>query len=183
MVAALAAFAGCVDDGEGHVAVYVKDAPADEFEEVWLAFHEVRVHAAGGDEDADDDNATEGWIVVSEGNRTINLLDYEEEGSRAFLGDANLSAGRYTQIRLMVTAAWGIDAEGNRTDIRIPNPTVKVVKSFEVEDGETTRLVIDVDLDRSLHGRSDAPVLTPVIGSVDVEKDVEDEGDDVADDG
>lgn len=198
------ALAGCTfpgddGDGTGSASIYVKDAPTDEFSEIHVVFTEVRVHRAeaehsgastsdsmGDNETMDDsmdgmdDNETDDdggdWVTVFENETGVDVDLLNTSGARAaFLGEADLTAGRYTQIRITVEEAYGIDADGGRHDFAVSSGTLKVVRSFDVESGQETRIVLDFDLDRSLHetGHGDWR-MTPVIGKTHVDE-VEDE--------
>lgn len=170
------AFAGCVtgDGGDGSASFYVKDAPSDEFKHVNVTFSEVQVHFAGNgsSEDAADEEGDGQWITVVDEERTVDLLNFQQEDSRAFLGEANLTAGTYTQIRVTVDDAYGISADdGSREDITVSSGTVKVVRSFEIAEGEETRVILDIDLDRSLREQGNGQWrMTPVIGKTIVEE-------------
>lgn len=159
------ALAGCAaTGGEGAVTTYVKDAASDDFQEVQITFDEVEVHFAGN----------ETWVTTVTESRTVDLLSFDESASKAFLGEANLSEGRYTQIRIHVTDAYGIDNNGDRVDITVTQPTAKTAGTFEVVEGETTQVTIDVDLDQSLHEQGPQGWrLTPVIGRIDVRQSVQ----------
>ncbi|HEX9816273.1 MAG TPA: DUF4382 domain-containing protein, partial [Candidatus Thermoplasmatota archaeon] len=117
------------DGGEGDVSFYVKDAPADELKSVFVTFDEVRVHRAGAGDDGlqsvpDDDLSTvddndlssvpdngidadgASWVTIVDSTQTIDLKQFQGD-ARAFLGGSSVEAGKYTQIRIMVTDAYG----------------------------------------------------------------------------
>jgi hypothetical protein len=190
-----AALAGCVtpdqdsddgsdgqaDQGQGDVSFYVKDAPADDFDSVFVTFNRVQVHRAGegGDDDLssvpdddlssvdDDDLSTvpdstlstvpeddledggAGWITIVDSEHTIDLKDYQGD-ARAFLGESAIDAGKYTQIRINVSDVYGMNGT-NRTDFTLPSNTLKIVRPWTVTDGEETVLVVDFDLNESIH--------------------------------
>lgn len=188
-----ATLAGCTANDDGSLSLYVKDAPTDEFDEIHVVFTEVRVHVAGSEADSDD-NATDNgttdgeWITVFENatGQDIDLLAASGDAS-AFLGEADLTAGKYTQIRVIVVRAYGVDAEGAVTEFTVSSGTVKVVGNFEVTGGEETKVTVDFDLDRSIHQQGvlgDSWRMTPVIGQVIVEH-VDDDasGEDVDEEG
>ncbi len=174
-----AALAGCVTSGTGSASIYVKDAATDEFDEIHVVFTKVSVHAAGNDTD----NGTWQTIWENATGRDVDLLDLSGDRA-AFLGEAELASGKYTQIRIEATEAYGIQ-NGTRVAIELANPTLKVVRSFDVEADKETQIVLDFDLDRSVkqngpHGWK----MTPVIGKTTVTV-VEDDasGADVHDEG
>ena len=107
-----------------------------------------------------------GWVVLFSDASGVDVDLLNTTGARAaFLGEADLAAGHYQQVRITVTEAYGIDHDGNRTNITVSSGTLRSVKSFEVEDGEETRVTIDIDLEKSLKQTGNGQWrLTPVIG-------------------
>lgn len=185
----LAAFAGCADldnsgdgddSGEGDVKFYVKDAPADELRAVFVTFNEVKVHRAGEDDSTDEalqsvpdddlstvpDNDIDGddssWVTIVNTTKTIDLKQFQGD-ARAFLGESNVKAGKYTQIRIYVTDSYGEDLEGGRVNVTLSSGVLKIVRPWNVEDGKTTTLVVDFDLDKSLSKQGEDYRLKPVL--------------------
>jgi len=178
---ALAGCTGTADESSGSASLYIKDQPADDFEEVHVIITEGRVHRAGdGNETADtDDESGDGeWITIFQNSTGLDIDLLAVQGSlAAFIGEANLTAGKFTQIRFTLDSAYGIDSAGARVEITVTNGQVFITKPFDIEAGMESRIVIDIDLDRSLirQGGS-APIideptyrLNPVIGSTSVE--------------
>ena len=201
MTLAAALAAGCTSPGgEGSASVYVKDAPTDEFDEIHVVFTKVEVHAAGDDgDDADDsensttddnetdgdDNGTAGWRTLFEDSAGVDIDLLNATGTHAaFLGEADLPAGKYTQLRVTVTEAYGID-NGTRVPITVSSGTLKLNHPFDVEEGAETRIVLDIDLDRSLRQQGGgAWRMTPVVGSIEAEEvDDEESGEDASEEG
>lgn len=166
---------GCFGDGQGSASVYVKDAPTDEFDEIHVVFTKVEVHAAGGgDDESDDDNASSnqtssaGWRTLFDNASGADVDLLNASGARAaFLGEADLDAGKYTQIRVHVLEAYGIQ-NGTRINITVSSGVLKLIHPFDVEADKETRIVLDFDLDRSLRqqGPDGAWRMTPVVGTV-----------------
>jgi hypothetical protein len=172
LVAALAS--GCTSPADGSASVYVKDAPTDEFDEIHVVFTQVSVHAAGdGDDDdsGDDDNQTAGWKVLFDNATGADIDLLNVTGTRAaFLGEDDLPAGKYTQMRIHVKEVYGMQGD-SRVAISLSSGTLKLNHPFEVESDEETRLVLDFDLDGSLRQQSDGSWrMTPVVGHVDAEQ-------------
>ncbi|MBW3581522.1 MAG: DUF4382 domain-containing protein [Euryarchaeota archaeon] len=198
---------------EGRVVAYVKDAPEDDFHELWVVFTGVHVHRSGDDgnetdgtgtgttngnttdgttgndtgsttgNDTGNTTTTGGWETIWEGENAIDLLRLAENDTRALLGGTELETGRYQQIRLDISEAWGVrTSDFQNVTIEVTTGQAKVVQSFEVSGNGTTELIIDLDLERSLAEQrgggggqsargSDQETrwrLNPVIGSVEV---------------
>lgn len=183
------------EEGEAPMTTYIKDAPSDELTEVWLTFDEVEVHYAGNVSEDEANETEEGrWLTTVNESRELDLMAYNESGSKAFLGDAEVPEGRYTQIRINVTDAWARDNNDTRVEVEVASETARVVRNWTVQDNATTtQVTIDLDLDQSLversgdgddrggdgqaggngseDGQEQAPwILTPVIGQVAVEE-------------
>ena len=107
-----------------------------------------------------------GWIVLFSDTSGVDVDLLNTTGARAaFLGESELAAGHYQQVRITVKEAYGIDHDGERVNITVASGTLKSVKSFEVEDGEETRVTIDIDLEKSLKQTGNGQWrMTPVIG-------------------
>lgn len=144
------AAAGCSENsnepsGNGSIKMYLVDAPAM-FDAVNIVVTRVEVHMAGS---ADN----EGWVVVNNEARTFDLLELRN-GANAILGNAELSAGKYTQVRLILGegcnvivggVAFNLDiASGSTTGIKLNHP-------FEIEANATYELTLDFDAGKSIH--------------------------------
>lgn len=164
MAFTVAALSGCVGSDSGTASFYVKDAPTNEFDEIHVVFNKITVHKAGDDAGNETGNETEsGWITVYENatGQDVDLLN--ASGNKAvFLGEADLEAGKYTQIRIYAESAYGV-IDGEEIPINLANGVLKVVKSFNVGDSET-RIVLDFNLDKSVKQAGGAWKMTPVIG-------------------
>lgn len=181
-IAAIAlALSGCTANGTGSASIYVKDAPTDDFSEIHVVFTGVRVHASGNASE----NGTAGWQTLVE-NATgidVDLLNASDDRA-AFLGEAGLPAGKYTQLRVIVAEAYGIDHEGLRHDFAIPSGTLKLNRPFTVEADQETRIILDFDLDQSLKQNPQGWRMTPIVGQTLVEVvDDSDSGQDVHEEG
>jgi hypothetical protein len=182
--AALAfAVASCSDDSTGpqgtsHVQVLITDAPSDYIAEavIWVS----RVYLQGGGEDEaprvdlfnDPDNAAEFDLLELRDGVTAQLTDAEE-----------VDAGTYRQLRLVVDSAWVTLVEGasftdGSTTMRLFVPSgaqsgikVNLASNIEAEEGETTTIVVDFDVDMNfvIQGNPDTPagitgiLFTPVL--------------------
>ncbi len=166
MLVLLSALSGCTAEGTGSASIYVKDAPTDEFAEIHVVFTEVRVHASGNASE----NATAGWMTLVEDADGIDVDLLNASGDRAaFLGEEDLQAGKYTQIRITVAEAYGIDHDGARHDFTVPSGTLKLNRPFTIEADQETRIILDFDLDASLKENPQGWRMTPKVGRTLVE--------------
>lgn len=105
-----------------------------------------------GDDDGDDDDDNNGpWVVIFEGEKVFNLLDLRN-GRTDLLADAEVPAGDYSQMRLVVTEGELTLNDGRTFLLTVPSGAQSGIKlhfDFTVEDGEETQLLLDVDLSRA----------------------------------
>lgn len=157
----------------GTLRVGLTDAPACGFREVNVTVERVRFHMSST---ASDNDGAWTDIVVSPGPRTINLLDLMN-GVVADLGQVTLPAGRYTQVRLVLSSNNTVLPEGGSIkSLDTPSATqsgLKLTPGFTVEPDKLTDLVIDFDACRSIVQRGNGtyglkPVLSviPATGAV-----------------
>jgi hypothetical protein len=158
----------------GSVSVSLTDASTTDYRAVYVTISQVAVHRDGGD-----------WDVVSSPNRTVNLLDLVN-GVRQDLGLATLTAGPYTQMRLILAstpdasvnilshahpyANYFIDTSSPAQEIELKVPSglqsgIKIVKGFDINANQTTELILDFDAVRSIvkAGNSGKWLLKPTI--------------------
>ncbi len=156
---ALALF-GCAPRAQtGTLVLQITDAPAElNIEKALVTISGVRVHLAG----EEGENATEGgWLSVVEQSQTFDLIQIKDV--KEFLGTAELSAGKYTQIRLSVDKAL-VTIDGQESELTIPSKEVKLVKPFDVIANQNTTLTLDFDAQESIHSAGkDKYVMRPTI--------------------
>jgi hypothetical protein len=104
----------------------------------------VRVHYSGTCQN--DTNGT--WITIVNETQTFDLIQLQD--ATEVLGEINLSAGWYTQIRLYVDNAL-VTIDGEQYDLKIPSKNVKLITPFLVQDNETLILTLDFDVQKSVH--------------------------------
>lgn len=156
----LFALSGCIWDAilgddveEGAVTLSITDAPVDEVARVRLSVAAVEL--------VSDDRGTErfdfsGGITVS------NLLDLRSGNTQRLLQDEELPAARYQSLRLYINGGNGDslveERAGGEFELFTPGQSpggsgeeyLQVDGDFRVEEGETTAVVLDVDLRRGL---------------------------------
>lgn len=140
-------FSGCIQTGVGTLVLKITDAPDYNITEALVTMSEVRVHYAGIN-DTDDNDTFGEWITIVNESQTFDLVALQDVTE--LFGTANLSAGWYTQIRLFVESAL-VTIDGVKYNLTIPSKTVKLIKPFKIEDGQTTTLILDFDVQKSVH--------------------------------
>ena len=122
--------------GSGTLQLRVTDAPNAEITAIWLTASKIEVSTANG-----------GWSTVAEEPSTFELLALE--GVEAVLGEADLPAGRYTQVRLSVPAV-DVERGAEMVSAEVPSDKIKLVGTFVLEPGVTTWITLDFDAEKSL---------------------------------
>lgn len=165
----------CSSEGKGRLALSLTDAATDAYQAVYVTISEIQVHNSGEAEGT--------WETVLTLNETHNLLELAN-GVRTDLGLTTLSAGYYTQMRLIIGdepdtglnilgrahayANYVIDAEGELHELKVPSGEqtgVKIVTNFDVSSGQTTELILDFNAAQSVvvAGNSGQYLLKPTI--------------------
>jgi hypothetical protein len=158
----------------GTIEVRVTDAPPEygNIKNIWVEVLDaeeegIAVHKAATDEQGEGE-----WITIPiTGENPFDLLLLDKENMEALLGDSQVVAGKYTQIRMTVeevTVIFEGDTEEELDDIekiaKLPSGKLKFIQPFEVIDGGTTIILIDFLADKSLTitGKGDV-IFKPVI--------------------
>lgn len=131
---------GCNEDplnGTGRLVMYLTDGPTS-FESVNVVIARVDVHMSGG-----------GWVTVNDSTRTFDLLTLRN-GAVSVLGDAGLTAGHYTQIRLILGAGSTVTVDGQTFELSVPSNEIKLIHQFRIEAGTQYELLLDFDAARSV---------------------------------
>jgi len=183
---------GANTNATGAVKVLLTDAPGD-YKSVYVTVDKILVHKAD-DEDSnatEDSNTTEsgrGWITIAEPHQTYNLLKLDNN-TTVSLGDANISAGKYTQLRLVLGEIDELNTSehpysnyvvfldgSNPQELIVPSSTIKTNRNFTIVGDSNNTLTIDFDANKSikLHEIGDGSLkLTPVISVDFIEKTLE----------
>jgi hypothetical protein len=121
---------------------------------------------AGGAESAVvDEVAAEGmWLTIVDEPATYDLLELQN-GVTAALGAAEIPAGQYTQIRLIVSSA-AVVVDGETHELSIPSggqTGLKLNYDFDLSGGGDYAIVLDFDAHQSVKKAGKQYLLTPVI--------------------
>jgi hypothetical protein len=149
---------GATDGGSGTLGVALTDAPACGFDAVNVSVTRVRVHRGGTDS-----ASAGGWSEITlNPARKINLLDLTN-GVLEYLGETELPAGHYTQVRLLLApndpsrpfsnSVVLSSNPGAEIALRTPSAVqtgIKLIHGFNVAPGQRTDLVLDFDACKSV---------------------------------
>ncbi|MFA5834586.1 MAG: DUF4382 domain-containing protein [Bacteroidota bacterium] len=157
---AFLAFGGCASDenpsttgGKGTMQVSMVDAPATTYDSIIVVVTEVSVHSNA---------SSESWITLSSGTKTYNLLALVN-GVEAVMGQTQLSAGTYSQLRLTLGDSCWVYASGVKIALKVPSAEIKLNLNVEIVANVTYKLVLDFDATKSLVTTPTGLVMKPVI--------------------
>lgn len=154
VLVAIIAASGCTTQpGTGELVLKITDQPGLNIEEALVTISNVQVHMPSEDNES-------GWVTVVEGPVEYDLV--ELIGVEQILGETVLPAGIYTQIRLEVGSAV-VTIDGEEHTLTIPSGSVKLVRAFEIMEGETTELTLDFDAQDSIHQSGPNYIMRPAI--------------------
>jgi hypothetical protein len=164
--------------GTGTLSLSLTDATTLDYQAVYVTIDRVDVHLGGNE------NSPNNWETVARPEKTYNLLELVN-GVREQLGLADLQAGDYTQMRLIIGntpddglnifsqahpfANYVILADTDEIhELKVPSGPqtgIKLVHGFTIEEDQTTELILDFDACRSVvkAGASGLWLLKPTI--------------------
>ncbi len=156
------------DERTGRFAVQLTDAPAD-YDAVFIEIVSVKVKA---EEPVAEEVDEEGWITISEETDRVNLLELQN-GETILLGEEELEAGFYHQIRLILGDDNAVVIDGETFPLKTPSAQQSGLKlniNAEVEAGEVYVLLLDFNAAKSIvnAGKSGKFLLNPVIRTVEL---------------
>ena len=121
----------------GTLVVSIKDAPV-QLSELWVTIDNIEVQSANN-----------GWIKLpfNDGKETVEfdlltLTDISKD-----LSTTQLPSGEYSKIRLHVKDATAIFKNGDITDLKVPSDKIDIIIKFEIKEGTTTTVLIDMTAD------------------------------------
>jgi hypothetical protein len=144
----------------GTVSMNLMDLPNGYYQAVYITILRVEVHKADSSSLNDDGS----WVTIGTPNKIYNLLELVNCVMQS-LGIQDITAGKYTQVRIVLGddvppnsgdnilgkahpyANYVIDS-GTEIPIKIPsgfNSGIKLIHPFEVESDSYTELILDFD--------------------------------------
>ena len=134
----------------GILEIRVTDAPPKhEVSAINVTIADIQVHRA------DDDGEGE-WIPIEiSGANPFDLVELKEGGLEGILALKEITAGKYTQIRMTVDkveVTFLKDGEADETTVQamLPSSELKFVRPFDVVENGSTVLLLDFDADKSV---------------------------------
>lgn len=143
----------------GTVSLLITDDVIDQFESLNITFNEVALHREGGGNDSDANDS--GWIRIKLDNRTIDLTNLTDNITSQ-VGFDRVSAGKYTQLRIIVGSAVGVLKTGENVTVRVPSGELKTHTPFDLKAGGTATIVLRLNV----HQAGGDYMLQPSLGSV-----------------
>ena len=144
-------YTGCNDDStnptndnQGQLKISMVDSPA-QYDAVNIVVTRVEVHMA--------DSSEGGWIIINSVPHTYDLLQLAN-GASVVLGDTFLTAGHYTQIRLILGGGSNVVINGDTIPLIIPSgfqTGVKLDHEFDIVPGNLYELLLDFNAEQSIH--------------------------------
>lgn len=170
----------------GTLSLSLQDASSEDYRAVYVTINRVEVHMGGNEnQDANWQNV----LSPDKAGKTYNLLELVN-GVREELGIADLPAGPYTQMRLIIGREPddGINVLSQRHpyanyvitapdldvhELKVPSgfqTGLKIVHGFDVSENQTTELILDFDASKSVvkAGNSGIWLLKPTVRILDL---------------
>lgn len=147
---------GCSSDGTGNFKLYLTDQPIDNADEIWITISEISVQ-----------KEEKGFLTVWRGTKPLEYDLLKLENTEVLILDTTLKEGTYTQIRLVVDSGEIVFSDEDRAEMTVPSSEVKIPFVFYIGDGGATGIVLDFEVEDSIHvvnaGQSKQYILRPVV--------------------
>lgn len=152
----------------GTLQLAMTDSPGCGYDHVYITVHQIRIHPSASATDSDS-----GWQEINVPNvRKMDLLALTN-GALQELGSTPLPAGRYEQVRLVLSDAPLANSvvpsgTGNEVELRTPSAQqsgYKLQAHFDVTGNQVADMVLDFDACKSIvrAGNSGNYNLKPVV--------------------
>lgn len=140
---------------QGKVYVSVSDASASiqEVSDVAMTVDKVELHSA-----------SQGWVTVSDADRTFNLLTLKANGRMELAGSADVNADTYDQVRMTINKVEvKTKSAGNKAAVVVAH-AMTIPGSVVVNANGTAHVNVDVQTSNSLHTATNGEyVFAPVV--------------------
>ena len=165
--------------GSGSLNVRITDLPYSEADAVLVTFSDVSAHR---------DDTESGWTSLGfSGGATSLTCDLKklENGAESLLGTGALTAGHYTQVRLVVQSAtlyFDNPSEGPAcaptiappagasAPVEVSSGDIRLNRQFTIDAADATTITVDFDGSRSIHETGNGTYrMSPVISILSVQ--------------
>lgn len=105
------------------------------------------------------------------GTKTVDLVALAKTHDFSSLGITKLANGQYTEVRLYISSALAVLANGTKVTLVLPGRAniVRVAEPFVVDSSKTTTITMDFDAQNSVIKAGDMYLLKPVVARFDQE--------------
>lgn len=137
----------------GTLDIKVTDAPVQDLKSLNITVDSFEVHRTETDQ----------WInvTISKGQVTFDLVKLRNVTQDAALGQ--IPSGNYTDIRIHIISAYARLDNGTVFPVRFPPDKIDIIVHFEVKAGETTGLILDIQVDTIKIAENPASNVSPVV--------------------
>lgn len=154
--------------GFGSVAVFIADAPSDEYSAIYITINEVTLLPPDGD-------TSRSPVVIyrSDTGKTINLLDYRDNNDYLLKISHRVPSGSYEKIRLEISHIWAEPKPDSSAictnNIKLPSGKIDLNPkgTFYVQRGGSLMIRLDIDANKALDihpaGSSGKCIFRPVV--------------------
>jgi hypothetical protein len=147
LILGISPFCGCITKGTGTLIIMITDDPPKlNISKALVTITSVGVHKAGVGYDGNDESS-EGWITIEDEAQTFDLILLQNLTD--LLSQVEIGVGIYTQIRLYIEKIL-VTIDDVEYDLKIPSNVVRIVSNFLIFDEETTDLLLDFDIHKSV---------------------------------
>jgi hypothetical protein len=152
------------DVSYGRVGILLADAPADEYEHIWITITDVTLIPSDGGEGITVFTSAEGY--------QLDLLALRDENFLLTLNE-QIPAGTYAKVRVGVSAIVPEPRMGSTAcadwDVKLPSGKIDFIPQggVQIEPGETVYVKLDIDANKSIQlheaGSSGKCIFRPVV--------------------
>ncbi len=125
----------------GIIEIRATDPPPADVSSAVVYLSSIEVHYVS--------NSTSDWVTIVGAPPSFDLIEVLD-GVEVILGSENVTAGKYTQIRMNVDMVEVVTTAGDNITAEVPSGKLKIVRPFTVEPGGITVLTLDFDGEKSL---------------------------------